>query len=171
MGLGLGLGRWTVLERCGPTACGTLQSRLHSFWNAHIFTLCSTAAALTCYCSDCSRGNECTGDLCYAQVVNGQRRWRCYNRAFSYLCNTTSVFHTTLCCDSADRCNENLHPMESTLSQPTPATTASSSTPSQVVQPSYSPTESTLAPLINPSTGSESSNSEPTSSPLNASSE
>ena len=29
------------------------------------------AAALTCYCIDCTIGIECTGDQCYAQVVSG----------------------------------------------------------------------------------------------------
>ena len=135
----------------------------------HIFTLCSTAAALRCYCSDCSNGqSECTGDLCFAQIVNNEgtslRRWRCYNSASSFLCNTSSYLHTTVCCNSTDLCNTNLNP---TLSPPT--TTASSSTSSGVVttQPA---TQSTLAPVINPLTGSDSSDPEPTSSPLNASS-
>ena len=29
------------------------------------------AAALTCYCIECTIGIECTGDQCYAQVVSG----------------------------------------------------------------------------------------------------
>ena len=137
----------------------------------HIFTLCSTAAALTCYCSDCSlTGFRCTGDLCFAQIVNDQRRWRCYNRDNIHFCNQTSTVHTTVCCDSADLCNANLNPIVGTLSLPPPTTTASSSTSSGVAttQPT---TQSTLAPVINPLTESDSSDPEPTSSPLNASSE
>ena len=59
-------------------------------------------------------------------------------------------------------------PWRAHLSQPTPAMSASSSTPSRIVNYSLH-THPTQAPLINPSTGSESSNPEPTSSPLNAS--
>ena len=133
----------------------------------HIFILRSTAAALRCYCSDCSNGqSECTGDLCYAQIViNGEtslRRWRCYNRASIVFCNLTSTLHTTVCCDSADLCNANLNP---TVLPPT----ATSSLTSSGVATTQPATQSTLAPVINPLT--DSSDPEPTSSPLNSSSE
>ena len=144
-----------------PLGCYTLN---------HIFTLCSTAAALRCYCSDCSNGlSECTGDHCYAQIVdNGGtilRRWRCYNSISSFLCNTTSVIHTTLCCNSADLCNANLNPT------PLPPTAAASSSTSSSIATTQPATQSTLAPVINPLTETDSSDPEPTLSPLNSSSE
>ena len=136
----------------------------------HIFILCSTAAALRCNCSDCSNGlSECTGDHCFAQIVdNGEtslRRWRCYNNVNSFLCNTTSYLHTTLCCNSADFCNAILIP---TLMPPTATTSSSTSSGVATTQPA---TQSTLAPVINPLTETDSSDPEPTSSPLNSSSE
>ena len=141
-----------------PLGCYTLN---------HIFILYSTAAALRCYCSDCGNGqSECTGDHCFAQIVNSGgtslRRWRCYNSVNSYLCNTTSYLHTTFCCDSVDLCNANLNP---TLSPPTSSSTSSGVATTQPA------TQSTLAPVINPLTETDSSDPEPTLSPLNSSSE
>ena len=109
------LERVSLIEcRRTSTRCGI--GRMSAFAVLMMFlSAAQIAAALTCYCIDCSIGIECTGDQCYAQVVSGQCRWRCYNRAYIYLLHTMSVFHTTVCYDSADHCNANLYPVESTL--------------------------------------------------------
>ena len=73
-------------------------------------------ALISCVCSDCASGT-CLGDICYSQVTVGPEpgtdpiyRQGCYFRSQAHLCNSSTSFHTVLCCES-EQCNADLHPV------------------------------------------------------------
>ena len=80
-------------------------------------TLFFLDALITCSCSNCTSGDTCQGEICYSRVIIGKSpgedpvyKQGCYFNPQANLCNTSTDWHTTLCCET-HLCNVDLDPM------------------------------------------------------------